>query len=65
MMKMIFINLSERSSVTKMSQKPYSRSRGKKRESAMSTVVTCHHCNKAGYKVRDCKLVARKVVIDK
>ena len=38
MMKTIFINYSERSSVTKMSQEPYCRSQDDGRESAVATL---------------------------
>ena len=58
----VFINHSERMSVTKNNQefKRYQESnrRGRKngRESAMSTAfITCHYCKKLGHKVRDCK----------
>ena len=60
MMRTIFINHSERLSVTKIVQSPYQESnrRGPKngRESAMlTTFITCHSCKKTDLKVRNCK----------
>ena len=60
MMKTIFINHSERSSVPTRSQEFYRRSRdgGREpttncRESAILTVITCHDCEKSGHKNKD------------
>ena len=62
MMRTIFINHSERLSVTKKNpesnryQGSNRRGRETGRESAMSTAfITCHYCKKAGHKVRECK----------
>ena len=62
MMRTIFINHSERLSVTKknpesnMYQGSNRRERETGRESAMSTALTtCHCCKKPGHKVRECK----------
>ena len=63
MMRAIFINHSERLSVTKNNQesreKQQSNRRGweNDRKSAMSTTFTaCHYCKKTSHKVRDCKI---------
>ena len=34
-------------------------------ESAMSTVISCHNYNKIGHKLRDCKILTRKLKIEK
>ena len=62
MMRTIFINHSERLSMTKKNPE-YNRYQGSNRrgretgrESAMSTAfITCHYCKKAGHKVKECK----------
>ena len=61
MMRTIFINHLEKTSVTEKNQesKKYHESnrrcRKNGRESAMSTAyITCHYCKKTGYKVGDC-----------
>ena len=51
--------------VTKRIQGAVSLGSGKTRESAMSGVVACHHCKKTGHKVRYCKILARKLRIEK
>ena len=40
-------------------------SRESGRESAMPTGVTCHHCKIFGHKVRDCKILARNLEMEK
>ena len=64
MMKTIFINHTERSSVTKRSQQSYrkvfdsgrdSTMHDSSRESAMSTVTTCYNYNNPGYIMKECK----------
>ena len=60
MMKTIFINHSERSSVPKRSQESYRKSRDSSgreprmngREPAMATVITCHNCTRLGHKMK-------------
>ena len=66
MMKAIFINHSERLSVTKKNPESNryqgSNRRGLEtgRESAMSiALITCHYCKKPGHKVRECKKLER------
>ena len=66
MMRTIFLNHSERLSVTKnnpgSNRYQGSNRRGQKtgRESAMSTaLITCHYCKKSGYKVKECKKLER------
>ena len=67
MMRTIFINHSERLSVTKNNpesnryQGSNRRGRETGRESAMLTafITTCHYCKKAGHKVRECKKLER------
>ena len=62
MMKIVFINHSERSSVSKRSQESYGKSRDSSgrettmngRESAMATVITCHNCKRPGHKMKEC-----------
>ena len=74
MMRTIFINHSERLSVTKKKSesKRYqgSNHRGREagRESAMSTAFitkSCHYCKKAGHKVRECKKMERDCEVKK
>ena len=72
MMRTIFINHSERLSVTKKNPEPNryqgSNRRGGEtgRESAMSTAfITCHYCKKAGHKVRECKQLERDCETEK
>ena len=73
MMRTIFINHSERLSVTKknpeskMYQEPNRRGRENGRESAMSTafITTCHDCKKPGHKVKDCKKLEREYEMEK
>ena len=67
MMRTIFINHSERLSVTKKNpesnryQGSNRRGRETGRESAMSTaLITCHYCKKTGHKVRECKTLERE-----
>ena len=63
MMKTIFINHSERSSVPKRSQESYRKNRDSSgheskmngRKSAMATVITCHNCKRPGHKKKDYK----------
>ena len=72
MMRTIFINHSERLSVTKKNPE-YNRYQGSNRrgretglESAMSTAfITCHNCKKAGHKVRECKQLERDCEMEK
>ena len=72
MMRTIFINHSERLSVTKNNPE-YNRYQGSNRrgretgrESAMSTAfITCHYCKKAGHKVRECKQLERNCEMEK
>ena len=72
MMRTIFINHSERLSVTKNNPE-YNRYQGSNRrgretgrESAMSTAfITCHYCKKAGHKVRECKQLERDCEMEK
>ena len=60
MMKKVLFNHSERSSVTNRSQKSYRKSRdngGREaamngRESAITTVITCHDCKRPGHRLR-------------
>ena len=68
----IFINHSERLSVTKKNpesnryQGPNRRGRETGRESAMSTaLITCHYCKKPGHKVRDCKKLQKEYEMEK
>ena len=72
MMRTIYINHSERLSVTKKNpeSKRYqgSNRRGREtgRESAMSTaLITCHYCKKPGHKVRDCQKLEREYEMEK
>ena len=72
MMRTIFINHSERLSVTKNNpesnryQRSNRRDRETGRESAMSTAfTTCHYCKKAGHKVRECKQLERDCEMEK
>ena len=72
MMRMIFINHSERLSATKKSPESnrYQGSnrggRETSRESAMSiALITCHYCKKAGHKVRECKKLERDCEMEK
>ena len=66
MMKTIFINHSERVSVTKKNQESNCRCRENGRESAMSTAfITCHYCKKPGHKVSDCKKLERDCEMEK
>ena len=68
MMRTIFINHSERSSVTKDNPE-YNRHQGSNRrgretggESAMSTAfINCHYCKKAGHKVRECDKIGERL----
>ena len=61
MMRTIFINHPERSSVSKRSKESYRKSRDNSgREatingSAMATVITCHNCKRPEHKMKDCK----------
>ena len=72
MMRTIFINHSERLSVTKKNPE-YNRYQGSRRrgretgrKSGMSTAfITCHHCKKAGHKVRECKQLERYCEMEK
>ena len=66
MIRTIFINHSERLSLTKnipeSNRYQGSNRRGREtgRESAMPTAfITCHYCKKAGHKVRECKKLER------
>ena len=62
MMKIMFINHSERLSVSKRSQESYRKSRDNSgreatmngRESAMATVITCYNCKRPGHEMKDC-----------
>ena len=72
MMRTIFINRSERLSVTKKNsesnryQGSNRRDRETGRESAMSTAfTTCHCCKKAGQKVKQCKQLERDCEMEK
>ena len=72
MMRTIFINHSERLSVTKKNpesnryQGSNRRGRETGRESAMSTpLITCHYCKKTGHKVRECKKLERDCEMEK
>ena len=67
MMRTIFIDHSERLSVTKENteskrcQGSNRKGRETGRESAMSTaLITCHYCKKPGQKVRDCKKLEKE-----
>ena len=72
MMRTIFINHSERLSMTKKNPE-YNRYQGSNRrgretgrESAMSTAfITCHYCKKAGHKVKECKKLERDCEMEK
>ena len=66
-MKIIFINHSDRSSVPKRIQEPYRKSRDNSgeptmngRESAMTTVFTCHNCKKREHKKKDCNRLNKR-----
>ena len=72
MMRTLFINHSERLSVTKKNpesnryQGSNRRERKTGRESAMSTaLITRHCCKKPGHKVRDCKKLEKEYEMDK
>ena len=67
MMKTVFINHSERSSVPKISQESSRESRDwgrdpkmNSRESAMATIITCHNCKKPGHRKKDCKQLTKR-----
>ena len=65
-MRTIFINHSERVSVTKTNQESNRWCRENGRESAMPTAfITCHSCKKPGHKVRDCKKLERECEMEK
>ena len=61
MMKTVFANYSERSSVLKRSQESYRKVRISDREPRIDNVrestmiLTCHNCKKLGHKKKDCK----------
>ena len=59
-MKTIFVNHSERSSVTKRSQESNSKGCGGGREFAMSAVVTYPHYKTTGQKIKDNKRLTEK-----
>ena len=63
MMKIIFINHYERSSVTKRIQESNRKGRDSGQESAIPAVVTCHHCKKTGDKIKYCKLLTELDVV--
>ena len=72
MMRAIFINHSQRMSVTKNNpesntyQGSNHRGRETGRESAMSiALITCHYCKKPGHKVRDCKKLEKEYEMEK
>ena len=72
MRRTIFINHSERLSVTKTNlesnryQGSNRKGRETGRESAMSTaLITCHYCEKAGNKARECKKMERDCEMEK
>ena len=68
MVKTIFINYSDRSSVPKRSQESYRKSRDNNgreatmngRESAIATVLVRHKCKRPGHKMKDCKRLMEK-----
>ena len=67
MMKTIFINHSERSSVSKRSQESYRKSRDSVREptkngseTEMVTGITCHNCKRPGHKKKDCNQLNKR-----
>ena len=65
-MKTIFINHSERSSVPKgVNSRIVSRESGREptmsdRESAMVTAIACHNCKMSGYKKKDCNRLSKR-----
>ena len=73
MMITIFINHSERVSVTKKNQESNRRCRENGRESAISTTfityvwsyITCHYCKKPSHEVKDCKKLERDCEMEK
>ena len=66
MMKTIFINHSERSSVPKRSRESYRKVLSSGREPRTDNVrefamaLTCHHSKKPGHKKKDCKELVGK-----